>query len=906
MISRFRPLPEVIQTSQMDCGPASLQSLLAYFEIPVHYQKLRDACQTDVDGTSIDSLEAIAKTLGLDAEQVVLPVEHALAHSVQYFPAIAVVSLPNGFAHFVVIGRRLFGWVEVMDPASGRKWISESELERWLFRHEISFSAEEFLEWAETEEFRSAFRERGDRVLSSSGARAAFLAHWERAISERSVPAIADLDGSLRFVSELLASGALEKNEAGTLFEKLLGSPHLVPNASRVFRTLPKTAAEDGAGDEGGEEEAGDARSEEEAAISSSEVYGMRGVVLVRVRGKEIVDPKTLPADLGAALSPSKDVAFLAPFLSKERSTGWGLGLLVLLGGFLAAMEILVFRAAFGVPFGLRTFSTKGLFLGSLASLLLLGLFAEWIKWSLQLLLGRRLETNFREIFGAAIRRIPHRYFRSRLVSDLCERAFSVVRLRTFPEWATRLGRVVIDVVFAVAGLMWLLPYRRGTLLLLTALTLALPLAFFATLDRLDHRVRTVRGALFRFQLDALLGLLPLVTHSARSAILREQETMVAEHVRTSRKVASVQVGLSLLLALPTTLLAWVVLAETVRSGEIAKASLAIFLALLIPEYARELAALLPLYLEKRNALKRLVEPLGEAESPGDSLPPPNRFLKGDVELEGATVVLSGRTILSVDKLSLAEGEHVAIVGKSGAGKSFFLSLLLGLAEQTGGSIRVGGVIVDKHTAPILRRRVAWIDPGAQLWDETLLENIEYGNSSLGGDALADALQTAELDPVVRTLPRGLDTPLGEGGLRLSGGEGQRVRIARGMGREAPLLVVLDEPFRGLDREVRSRLLSRIRAKYHGVTLLVVTHDVREAMGFGRVLVFAGGAIVEDDDPKTLDGNEASHFHALRSAERALEEGVWTSPDWRHIHLGITHLGATPPGEVSEELSESL
>src|ERR1051325_10721650 len=106
MNSRPRWLvPEVVQTSAMDCGPAPLKCLLEGFRIPVSYGRLREACQTDVDGTSIDTLEAIAVQLGLEAEQIMVPVDHVLLSEANALPALIVVRLPNGFTHFVVAWR---------------------------------------------------------------------------------------------------------------------------------------------------------------------------------------------------------------------------------------------------------------------------------------------------------------------------------------------------------------------------------------------------------------------------------------------------------------------------------------------------------------------------------------------------------------------------------------------------------------------------------------------------------------------------------------------------------------------------------------------------------------------------------------------------------------------------------
>ncbi|MGH8567298.1 MAG: cysteine peptidase family C39 domain-containing protein, partial [Gammaproteobacteria bacterium] len=113
--------PEVIQTSAMDCGPAALKCLLEGFGVAVSYGRLREACQTDVDGTSIDTLEELAKQLGLDVEQIMLPLDHLLLAESDTLPALVVVKLPTGFTHFVVVWRRHGRFVQVMDPASGRR-----------------------------------------------------------------------------------------------------------------------------------------------------------------------------------------------------------------------------------------------------------------------------------------------------------------------------------------------------------------------------------------------------------------------------------------------------------------------------------------------------------------------------------------------------------------------------------------------------------------------------------------------------------------------------------------------------------------------------------------------------------------------------------------------------------------
>jgi len=121
-------VPEVVQTSNMDCGPAALKALLEGFGIAANYGRLREACQTGVDGTSIDTIEELANQLGLQAEQIMLPRDHVLIEEARALPAIAVVVLPSGLTHFVIVWRRFGRFVELMDPAVGRRWVTAARL----------------------------------------------------------------------------------------------------------------------------------------------------------------------------------------------------------------------------------------------------------------------------------------------------------------------------------------------------------------------------------------------------------------------------------------------------------------------------------------------------------------------------------------------------------------------------------------------------------------------------------------------------------------------------------------------------------------------------------------------------------------------------------------------------------
>jgi ABC-type transport system involved in cytochrome bd biosynthesis fused ATPase/permease subunit len=161
------------------------------------------------------------------------------------------------------------------------------------------------------------------------------------------------------------------------------------------------------------------------------------------------------------------------------------------------------------------------------------------------------------------------------------------------------------------------------------------------------------------------------------------------------------------------------------------------------------------------------------------------------------------------------------------------------------------------------------------------------------GRPLGDVIQAAELYDVMEHLPDGLKTSLGEGGGLVSGGEGQRVRLGRGMFRSGVRLAILDEPFRGLDREKRRKLLEQARRHWDGITLMCITHDVGETLAFPRVLVIEDGRILEDGPPARLADTPGSRYSSLLAAEQAVRRELWASAEWRRFTLENGRLSET-------------
>ncbi|MCG8457845.1 MAG: ABC transporter ATP-binding protein/permease, partial [Holophagales bacterium] len=265
------------------------------------------------------------------------------------------------------------------------------------------------------------------------------------------------------------------------------------------------------------------------------------------------------------------------------------------------------------------------------------------------------------------------------------------------------------------------------------------------------------------------------------------------------------------------------------------------------------------------------------------------------VRLHGVRVIAGGHTLLEELELGLEPGEQVAVVGASGAGKSTLVGLLLGFHRPALGRVEIDGEPLDATRLARLRRETAWVDPAVQLWNRAMVDNLLYGCRQRQARHLDRCLEQADLLDLLRKLPEGLATHLGEGGGLVSGGEGQRVRLGRAWLRADARLVILDEAFRGLDRPTRRKLLERARKHWAGATLLAVSHDLEETRAFPRVLVIDRGRLVEDGDPAALASRPDSTYASLLAAEREARQTLLEDPGWRHLRLEHGALQALAP-----------
>lgn len=856
----------------MDCGPAGLKCLLEGFGIPASYGRLREACQTDVDGTSIDTLEQVAIQLGLDAEQIMLPVDHFLSPRSTALPAIVVVQLAVGLTHFVVAWRRHGPLIQLMDPAVGRRWVTAERFREEIYVHTSTVAADGWREWAGSEPFLKTLSQRMSSLGLDAGAARVLL---DVATKDANWRSLAALDAATRMTTSMVSAGGLRSGrEAAGVLTRFFEASEQVPDNYWCVRPGPL---------------------DDDAA----EQLRFRGAVLLRVAGvanAQTETPPTLPPELVATLreAPARPGRELLRLLRTDGLVApSAITLAMLMAAGAVIIEALLFRGVFDLG---RELGTAGQRIAAMAALVLFTgalLMLEFPLAAVLLRIGRCLELRLRLAFLQKIPLLGDRYFKSRLTSDMAERSHSIHQIRHVSELGGQLTRSAFELLLTTAGIVWLDPRSAPWAIASAACALLLPLAAQPPLMERDLRVRSHLGALSRFYLDALLGLVPIRAHGAERSVRREHEGLLLEWARAGFGLQRIAVAVDALQFLcGFGLAAALLLSYLGRGGEPAGVLLLVYWALNLPVLGQEIALVAWQYPAYRNLTLRLMEPLG---APGRAEADTGQQTCGTygpaaIALENITVHAAGHTILQNIDVAIAPGSHVAVVGPSGAGKSSLVGLLLGWHRAAEGRVTVDGQTLDGARLETLRSEIAWVDPAVQLWNRSFVENLSYGAEPGASLPIATAIDTADLHEVLESLPDGLQTRLGEGGALVSGGEGQRVRLGRALLRRGVRLAILDEPFRGLGREQRRELLTRARRFWKEATLICITHDVGETRSFPRVLVIEGGRLVEDGVPAELAALPGSRYRSMLDADRMVREGMWSDSGWRKIRLqeGIT------------------
>jgi thiol reductant ABC exporter CydC subunit len=414
----------------------------------------------------------------------------------------------------------------------------------------------------------------------------------------------------------------------------------------------------------------------------------------------------------------------------------------------------------------------------------------------------------------------------------------------------------VVTVVFAAV----LLP-EDGLILAVTLILAGVVVPWLTAVAgrRAAERIAPVRGALAGEIVDTLSGTADLLAAGAARSRLAQVDELDAQLTRAARSSASalgMGAGLSSLAIGAAVVGALVAGLPAVASGRLHSLLLAVLV--LLPLAAFEAVQPLPGAAQQlttaRRAAARLFAVL-DAEPPvrepasSAALPAGARTLvlrDVGIRYPGA----AGWALRGVD-LAIAPGSRVAIVGPSGSGKTTLLLALLRFVQVSHGEISYGGVDLATCTGDEVRRRIGACLQDAHVFATTVRGNLQIGRPEAGDADLEDALRRARLLDWVRTLPDGLDTVVGQAGNAVSGGERQRLSLARSLLAD-PDVLLLDEPTEGLDAAAEQELMADLLAATAGRTTVVVTHRLTGLAAVDHIVVVQAGRITEQGRHEAL------------------------------------------------------
>jgi ATP-binding cassette subfamily B protein len=271
-----------------------------------------------------------------------------------------------------------------------------------------------------------------------------------------------------------------------------------------------------------------------------------------------------------------------------------------------------------------------------------------------------------------------------------------------------------------------------------------------------------------------------------------------------------------------------------------------------------------------RASLERINQIL--REQPSIAAPPEPHALgaaRGEIEFRDVKVEWPTGDALAGVSLRIRAGETVAVVGRTGSGKSTLVNLVPRLLDPTGGSVLVDGVDVRQLDPGELRRHIGFVPQETFLFSATLAENIAFGAPEAGQPEIRRAAEIAGLASDIESFPEGFGATVGERGLTLSGGQKQRTAIARAILRD-PRILILDDALASVDTLTEERILTRLAEVMRGRTVILISHRISTVRGADRIVVLEKGRIVEQGTHAELI--QAGGYYADLASKQTLEE----------------------------------
>tara|TARA_R110002050_G_scaffold74772_5_gene160194 strand:- start:9408 stop:11168 length:1761 start_codon:yes stop_codon:yes gene_type:complete len=236
--------------------------------------------------------------------------------------------------------------------------------------------------------------------------------------------------------------------------------------------------------------------------------------------------------------------------------------------------------------------------------------------------------------------------------------------------------------------------------------------------------------------------------------------------------------------------------------------------------------------------------------------------ITGDITFKNVSFTYDDTNIQALNKVnfSIKEGETLAVIGKTGSGKSTILDLIGRLYDIDSGSILINNIEIDKHNLSDLRNAIGYVPQDAFLFSDSIKNNIKFGKEDATDDDVIEAAKNAQVHKNIIKFNKGYDTVLGERGITLSGGQKQRVSIARAI-IKSPKILLFDDCLSAVDTETEEKILKNLNKLSKGKTTIIVSHRISSAKNADRIIVLDNGEIVQKGTHESLINIDGYYKH---------------------------------------------
>ena len=273
-------------------------------------------------------------------------------------------------------------------------------------------------------------------------------------------------------------------------------------------------------------------------------------------------------------------------------------------------------------------------------------------------------------------------------------------------------------------------------------------------------------------------------------------------------------------------------------------------------------------------SMHRIVEVLDEEPDLKEDADPVMEVKDGSIEFNHVDFSYSGKTdnlILKDINLSIKSGETIGVIGGTGSAKSTLVQLIPRLYDIEGGEIKVGGVNVRKYDTEVLRNQVAMVLQKNVLFSGTIRDNLKWGNENATDEEILKACKAADAYEFIESFPYGLDTDLGQGGVNVSGGQKQRLCIARAL-LKRPKIIILDDSTSAVDTATDARIRAAFRKELASTTTIIIAQRITSVQDADKVIVLDEGRIDAFDTPENLLKTNAIYREVYEQQQKGVQE----------------------------------